>query len=135
MRKEIEIMIRSHAVQKTIKEKGKELWGIQRECEHDVLTEFVNYKGAHTTKCLFCGKVVDEKEECECWIYLPSLYMVLSLTDEEKYWIVQQLFIKVEKANPEMSNKEILKIVMKKISKRDYDFSVLRCKAFWGKHD
>ena len=76
-----------------------------------------------------------EYEDYDYWVYLPFLYMPLSITDDGKYWILQQLFIKVEEANPEMSTEGIMKIVMEKIKKRDSDFFDLQCRAFFGRYN
>ena len=134
MRKEVELIKRCHVVQKKIFESNKELRKIQSECRHEVVTDSFDFKGKHTSKCLFCGKILDS-DEVMYMIHLNFLDTVLSISNEGKYWLLQQLFFIVAEANPGMSNKEIVEKVLEKIKKRDDDFFNLQWRAYFGRHD
>ena len=50
MRKEVEIIKRNQTILKKINESKKELLRIQKECNHNVVTEFLDCKNAHIKK-------------------------------------------------------------------------------------
>lgn len=139
--KEVEAIKRSHVILRAIKKKEKELCKIQRECKHEAAADFVdNESGNHTVKCLFCGEIMDESKLKECkYIFhldsLDSLDRILPISQEEKYWIIRQIFIEIAKSKPQMPVDEICEKVSRSILKRYQIFYKYQIKAVFGNHD